>query len=288
MEATTAPLRDVAGSETREQRGPSAIGSGGWPRFWRLLWVTSKAELQLKYEQPALGYAWSLLGPLLLAGVLYLAFTRFIRFGGDIQNYPLLLIFNIMLFQLFRSGTGRAVASFLRKQTLTRKVEFPLLAVPFSAVLAELLAVLANMVVVFALFLIFGIEPRLTWLLFPVVLAALVVITCVASLTLSSLYIRVRDLSEVWQALARALFYATPAMIPVEFYPPQWHWVIYLNPLAPVFVQARVWLIDPDAPTYTEAIGGGIYIVLPLLVLVVALACGIFFFRRFARRGAEM
>ena len=154
-------------------RGPSALGSGGRRRFLRLLWITARAEFQLKYEQPLLGYAWSLLGPLLLAGVLYLAFTRFLRFGGDIEHYPLLLIFNIMLFDFFRSGSGRAVTSFLRKQNLTRKVEFPLLAVPLSAVLAELITLMANMVVVFALFLIFGIEARLTWLLFPVIVGAL-------------------------------------------------------------------------------------------------------------------
>jgi ABC-2 type transport system permease protein len=288
VEATPADLRDFGGGEPRELRGPSAIGSAGWWRFFRLLWITARAEFQLKYEQPILGYAWSLLGPLLLAGVLYLAFTRFIKFGGDIPNYPLLLIMNIMFFEFFRSGVGRGVTSFLRKQNLTRKVEFPLLAVPLSSVLAELITLMFNMVVVFSLFLIFGVGALVTWLLFPVTVALLAIISGTGALLLGSLYIRIRDLAEIWSPFARVLFYASPTLIPVEFYPPQWHFILYFNPLAPVFAQARVWFVDPSAPTYADAVGGEIYLLIPLGVLLIALVCGIVAFRRLARRGAEM
>ena len=102
-----------------------------------------------------------------------------------------------------------------------------------------------------------------------------------AAVLSASLYVRVRDVGEIWSPLARALFYASPTLIPIEFYPAQWHWILYFNPLAPLFAQARVWVIDPSAPTYAEAIGGWIYLLIPL-VLLFALACGVFFFRRFA------
>ena len=104
----------------------------------------AKSDFQSRYTQPVLGYVWSLLGPLLLAGVLYLAFTRFLRFGGEIQNYPLLLIFDVMIFSYFPQATSRAVPSFVQQQNITRKVEFPLLAVPLSAVVAELRHVLLS------------------------------------------------------------------------------------------------------------------------------------------------
>lgn len=280
MEARTADLRDV--------RGPSGLSGGGWSRFLKLLWRMAKSDFQLRYTQPVLGYVWSLLGPLLLAGVLYLAFTRFLRFGGEIQNYPVLLIFDVMIFSYFSQATSRAVPSFVQRQNITRKVEFPLLAVPLSAVVAAFLTFCLNMVVVFGLLVAVGIEIRWTWLLFPLIVLGITAVASAGGVLLASLYVRVRDVGEIWSPLSRALFYATPVLIPIEFYPPQWHWILYFNPLAPLLAQARVWVIDPSAPTYADATGGSIYLLIPLGVFLVAAVAAIFAFRRFAPRAAEM
>src|ERR687894_783636 len=119
MEAGAVRLRDV--------RGPTVRSRYGWKRFFRVLWHMAKADLQARYEAPILGYAWSVLEPLILAGILYLAFTRFIRFGGEIENYQALLIFNVMLFLFFSQSTSRTVKVFVSKRNIIRKVEVPLL-----------------------------------------------------------------------------------------------------------------------------------------------------------------
>jgi ABC-2 type transport system permease protein len=280
MEAGTADLRDM--------RGPSALSHGGWRRFLRVLARMAKSDFQLRYERPALGYIWSLLSPLLLAGVLYLAFTRFVRFGGSIPNYPLLLIFNITLFYFFSQSTSRSVQSFVQKQSITRKVEFPLLAVPMSAVAAVFLTFLMELLVAFGLLLVAGIGVRWTWLLFPLIVLGFVAVTSAGAVLLSSLYVRVRDIGEIWTPLQRALFYASPVLFPIEFFPPQWHFILYINPLAPLLAQARVWVIDPSAPTYAEAMGGTVYLLIPLGVFLLTVVGAIFAFRRYAPRAAEI
>ena len=278
-----------AGSfDLRDMHGPSALSSGGWRRFLRLLWRMAKSDFQLRYEQPAFGYVWSLLGPLLLAGVLYLAFTRFVRFGEEIPNYPVLLIFNIMMFFLFAQGVGSAIKSFLQKQHLTRKMEFPLLAVPMSAVASAFITFVLDIAVAFGLLLVAGVEVRWTWLLFPLIVIGFVAVTTAGAVLLASVYVRFRDIGEIWTPFQRALFYASPVLFPVEFFPPQWHFILYFNPLAPLLAQARVWVIDPDAPTYAEAVGGSIYLLIPLGVFLLSAVAAVFAFRRFSPRAAEM
>src|SRR3954468_21542427 len=51
-------------------------------------------DIKLKYEQSALGYFWSILEPLLLAGVYWFVFSRIGRL--QIPDYPLFIISAIM------------------------------------------------------------------------------------------------------------------------------------------------------------------------------------------------
>ena len=60
-------------------RGPSAFG-GGAGRFFTLTWLLSVTEFKLNYFGTVFGYLWSLTRPLMLFAVLYIVFTRIIRF----------------------------------------------------------------------------------------------------------------------------------------------------------------------------------------------------------------
>ena len=73
---------------------------------------------------------------------------------------------------------------------------------------------------------------------------------------LSSLYVRFRDVAIIWGVLATALFYGTPVLYPFEFVPEQFRDLLVLNPLTPLFIEARKLIIDPSAPGAVEAAGG--------------------------------
>ena len=59
-----------------------------------------------------------------------------------------------------------------------------------------------------------------TWLLFPVALLALFVLTTAVSMLLSVLYVRFRDVAIIWAVVAQVLFYATPVLYPIT-HPPR-------------------------------------------------------------------
>jgi ABC-2 type transport system permease protein len=272
--------------ELRDVRGPSALG--GDPRkFWRLLWHLAVTDFRLKYHGSAFGYIWSLLSPLLLFGVLYLAFTRVARIGAGVENYAVVLLFNIMLFQFFSEATARAMSSIVTRESVVRKMEFPRLALPLSIVLASAFTLLLDLVVVAGYAILVGAGPLTTWLLVPVLILWLYVFTVGTSLFLSTVYVRFRDIAQIWLVISRVLFYGSPVLFPIERFPSGWKALLLLNPLAPLFAQARVWFVDPQAPTFAQALGGTVYLIYPLLVLIAVFVLGVWLFDRNAPRVAE-
>lgn len=270
----------------REISGPSAFG-GEWRRFFSLLWLNAATDFKLRYLHSALGYGWSLLRPLLEFAVLYVVFTQVIRFGGQIENYAALLLFNLMLFQLFTDGTVQAVRSTASNENLVRKMQFPRIVIPLSVVLNACITTLMNLVAALLILIAIGIEPRLTWLLIPVVLLAMVIFVTGVALLLSSLFVRFRDVEQIWAVAVRALFYATPVLYAIEIVPESLRPIVLANPLTPILEQARIWVIDPSAPSIADVAPSTALVVLPFVIAALVCVLGLWKFEREAPRIAE-
>lgn len=276
-----APLEEI--------RGPSALG-GGRRRFFELLWLISVTEFKKTFFGTFLGYLWSLARPLMLFGVLLVVFTNIFRLGSGVPNYPVLLLFNIVVFGLFSEATGAAVGSVLGQEGIVRKTQFPRLVIPLSVVLTALFTLGLNLIAVFAFILFYGVDPTWTWLLLPVALLPLVVLTCGLALLLSALNVRFRDVAIIWTVLATVLFYASPILYTIDTpgMPGLLHDVLLVNPLTPIFEQARCWIIDPSAPSAVTAAGGFLHLVPAIAIFVVICIAGVWVFFREAPRIAEL
>lgn len=271
-------------AELREVGGPSALG-GGRHRFFELLWLMSVTDFKKTFFGTALGYVWSLVRPLMLFAVLLTVFTQVFKI--DVPHYEVLLLFNIVLFGFFQEATGGAVGSVLAQEGIVRKTQFPRLVIPLSVVLTALFTLGLNMIVVFGFMLAFGVYPMWTWLLLPVVFAPLFVFVCALSLLLSALNVRFRDVAIIWVVLATALNYGTPIIYPLEFVPETLKHILMANPLTPLFQQAHVWMIEPNAEGVIDAAGGPLPLIIAALIYVVVCVLGVWIFNREAPRIAE-
>jgi ABC-2 type transport system permease protein len=267
-------------------RGPSALGADRM-RFWQLLWLTSRTEFKLRYHGSILGYAWSLLHPLLFFGVIYLFFSQVIRFGGEVEHYAALLLFNIMVFNFFSEASTSSVTSLVSRERMLRTTELPRIVIPLSGVLTSMFTLSVGLPVAFLFMLVSGVEPMWTWLLTPVIVALMFTVTLGMALILSTLYVTVRDMSQIWGVAARALFYASPVIYPISRVPESFRDIVYANPIAPILTQARAWLIDPSAPNALEA-GGSLGLLPALAVFAAMLAVGFWLFIHRAPRIAEL
>jgi ABC-2 type transport system permease protein len=272
--------------ELRDVRGPSALG-GGWRRFVDLVYLISVTEFKRTYFGTALGYLWSIGRPLMLFGVLLAVFTQIFRIGSQVPNYPVLLLFNIVLMGFFSEATTTAVNSVVGNEGIVRKTQFPRLVIPLSVVITSLINLGLNLVVVFVFILAWGIAPTWSWLLFPVFLTLLFVITTAVSMIVSSLLPRFRDVGIIWTVLSTVLFYATPVLYPVEAVPDTFRDFLMLNPLTPLFETARLWVIDPTAPGPATVAGGYDGLIAPTAIYLAVCVLAVWVFNREAPRIAE-
>jgi len=270
--------------ELREVRGPSALG-GGRRRAFDLLYLIAATEFKRAYFGTVLGYLWTLCRPLLLFGVMLAVFTQAFKLPATVPHYPVLLLFNIVLFGLFSESTTQAVTSVVAHEGIVRKTQFPRLLIPLSIVLTALFNLGINLIIVFVFILAFGVDPQCTWLLLPVLVLAVTVLATAVSMIVSSLYPRFRDVAIIWSVASTALFYATPVLYPLEVIGDKLRSIVALNPLSPIFVLAHKWIIDGDAPGPAELSGGRLWVPITLYVVICALA--VWVFSREAPRIAE-
>jgi ABC-2 type transport system permease protein len=266
--------------------GPSALG-GGRRRFVELLTMLAVTDFKKAYFGTALGYLWSLARPLMLFGVLLAVFTQVFRIGSEVPNYAVLLLLNLVLFGLFQEATTSAVGSLVSQESVIRKTQFPRLAIPLAVVMTTFFNLALNLVVVFIFILAWGIDPTWTWLLFPLVLALLLVLTTAVSLIVSALYPRFRDTAIIWSVASTVLFYGSPVLYPLEVVPEPLRDVLALNPFAPILEAARHWVIDPTSPGAVEMVGGWERLLLPIAIYLGVCLLGAWLFSREAPRVAE-
>jgi ABC-2 type transport system permease protein len=168
-----------------------------------------------------------------------------------------------------------------------RKLRVPHAMIPLSVVLSKVFDLCMNMVAVFFFMVISGVEPRLTWLELPLLMVFVATFATGLGLIMSALYVRYRDVDQVWTVVRQALFYASPIFYVITKLPDNIERPFAANPLAVTFTQVRQALIDPGAPSAASSLGGDVWLLVPIGIVLGVLAIGIWIFRRESPRIAE-
>jgi ABC-type polysaccharide/polyol phosphate transport system ATPase subunit/ABC-type polysaccharide/polyol phosphate export permease len=259
-------------------------------RTVELVRTLAVAEYKLRYLDAALSYLWAVMRPLALFGVLYFVFTKVGRFDDGVTHYGIYLLTSLVLWTFFAESTGTAVHSLVRRAHLLRKVPFPHVAIPLSVTLTSLFDLGMTLIALFAFVFASGVAPRVSWLELPLLIALLAVLVAGASMLLSMLYVRYRDIDQVWQLARQALFYATPILYvgnSLSSLPDALEKVLKANPLAAIFTQARHALIGPEAPSAAASLGGTVWLAVPLGVIAATFVLGVVVYRRQGPRATE-
>ena len=267
-------------------RGPTAVGDD-LRRLVNLTTTLAANDFKLRFFGSALGYLWSLMRPMLLFGVLYFVFTEVVRFGAGVEYYPVYLLAAIVLFTFFSEATSRGVTSLIERETLLRKIRFPRMVVPLSVVLHASFNLGLNLIVVFGFVLGSGIAPRWSWLAMIPLVLILVLLSTGTTMLLSALFVRYRDVQPIWEVVLQILFYASPVIYVTSTLPDSIERKAMASPITAVLTEMRHVLIDPNAPTAAEAIGGRVRLLVPLGLTIAVFALGAWVFAREAPRIAE-
>jgi ABC-2 type transport system permease protein len=256
-------------------------------RLWSLTWTLAVTEWRLKFYGSFLGCLWSLARPFALFGVIYLVFSEFANLGDNVPGYAVYILFSLVMFQFFAEIATGSVQSLVAQENLLRKIRFPALVIPMSISLTALFNLGMTLIAVALFAILSGIYPTWTWLEMPLLVAVLLAFACGLGMLMSVLYVRYRDVQPIWDVTSQALFYASPVLYVATMVPADFQRAYLSNPIASVLTELRAAVVDPGAPHVWEAIGDPIRILVPIGIVIVAVALGTWVFRREAPRIAE-
>jgi ABC-type polysaccharide/polyol phosphate export permease len=235
METVRAPV----GTQTKALSGGRHFQSKA-ARYRDIVREFAVADFRLRYHDSLLGYFWFLLSPALMFGVYYFVFTEVIYIG--IPDYALYLILGIISYNFFQDCTFSAMYSLNAKASIIKKIYFPRYLIIFASSTTAIFSLFVNLgIVLIAVFISRGL-PTLLWLI-PIPLLCLLLFSTGAGFVLATLYVRFRDLSQIWGVLAVIIFWLTPVVYSVTALPESTQIIVFLNPLARIFMLFRHYLL---------------------------------------------
>ena len=214
---------------------------------WELLRNLIRKDLKVKYKGSTLGFAWSLANPLLLLVVYTFVFQVVLKTG--IPRFGIYLLSGLLVWNAFSGSVSTACGSVVANANLVKKVRFPLLVLPLSAVGFAAVHFLLQLLVLFVVILVLGyslIGPELL-LLIPAGAVA-IVFTVALSLMVSALNVRYRDTQHLLDVALLAWFWINPMVYAfgmIQDRLQEWTWVYLLNPMAVVVTTFQRAIYDP-------------------------------------------
>jgi ABC-2 type transport system permease protein len=247
-----------------------------------------RTDFKLRYQGSVLGYAWSLLRPLFMFVILYLVFAVVFKVGKGIPNFPIYLLLGIVLWNFFQEMTQQSLGSIVGRGDLIRKIRIPRWLIIVSASVGAVINLGLNLLVVFAIALISGMDLLATSVLLPLFIVEIYLFALGLGLLLSALFVKYRDISYIWDVILQAGFYATPILYPVSLITNTTaQKLLFLNPMAQAIQGARNVFVTSEAVTINNAWGNQWAFLLPLTIVFTILIIGVLYFKKEAKDFAE-
>jgi lipopolysaccharide transport system permease protein len=202
------------------------------------------------------------------------------RWGASSSSrveFALILFIGMITYGVFAETVNRSPSLIVSSPNLVKKVVFPLEVLPIAVLIAAVFHLLIGLVAWTVIYVAFIGVLRPTFLLFPFVLAPLLLMTLGVSWIFASIGVFVRDATQFVTIFTTILLFMSPIFYPISALPEDYRFVLWLNPLTPVIEQVR-------AVAYWGALPDGLSWAISMLVGIVMAGIGYFFFHR-TRKG---
>lgn len=196
-----------------------------------LLLILTQNEITLQYKRTSLGILWSILNPLLLALILYIAFTMILKV--QIKEFPLFILSALFPWTWFANSVNSATVSLISNKSLIKKFPFPIHFLLIANILSQAVHFLCSLPIVAFLVYYYGKSINLIWLIgIPLLLFIQFIITLGACLAVSVINVYFLDFQFIVAFILNLLFWVTPIVYNFNIVPETFRSLfLYLNPL---------------------------------------------------------
>src|SRR5438093_71595 len=212
-------------------------------------------DLRTRYKRSLLGFAWTMLNPLLMLIVFTVVFSNLFR--PDLPRYPLYLLSAQLLWNFFAQSTTLAINHLAWGGPLVTKIYLPRSSFAVSQVgsgLVNLAFALVPLVLI-----MLGTQAPLTasllWLPVAATLAAAFALG--VALFISAIAVGFQDVVEMYQVILTAWYFLTPIVYPISIVPHEYQLIVTANPMYYIIETFRAPIyrgVAPDMSTLITAV----------------------------------
>ena len=233
-------------------------------KYYDLLIELVLRDIKVKYKRSVLGFAWSILNPLLMMIVMSIVFSTIFR--SDIKNFPMYFITGQVIFSFFSEATNSAMMSIIGNGGLIKKVYIPKYIFPLSKVMFSFSNMIFSLVavVIVAIATKLPITPAI--LLFPLPLIYVFVFSLGIGLLLASYAVFFRDLLHLYGIILLIWTYLTPIFYPITILPPNIRLLLKFNPLYVFISNFREIVLYGNVPSLFSNLLCIAYAILALII----------------------
>jgi len=248
---------------------PERAARSSLSRYWHSLWLLAKRDLRVRYSTSALGYFWSILDPLVMAGIYWFVFTQVFKRDVGEDPYIVFLLSALLPWTWFTGAVSDTTRAFIREAKLVRSTKIPRTIWVVSLVLSKGIEFVASLPVLAFFVIISGapVNPNLG--LFALGILIQGVLTVGVGLIVAPLVVFFRDLERAVKLALRFLFYASPIIYGVTNLPEQLHFWAAFNPLSGIFSIYRSAFFPEQLDWFMVAVSAGMSIVILCVGLLV-------------------
>ena len=255
VEANSGPTVELAGEPFELVIAPrSAWRLADWRElaayrdlFRFLIW----RQVKVRYAQSAIGIGWAVIQPLFSMILFTVVFGRLAGIDSDGVPYALFTLAALLPWTYFSNAITDGVASLVSEANMLRKIYFPRLLLPLSAVSAKLVdfAIAATMMAMLMMW--YGHVPPRHLVFLPVAVAVMIAAAAAVSIWLTAMAVQYRDVKHAMTFMVQLAMYASPVVYSVSMVPPRWQPVYALNPMVGVIESFRSCLLGTTPMPWT-------------------------------------
>lgn len=246
-----------------------------------LLFFLAWRDIKIRYKQTLLGAAWAILQPLLTMVVFSFIFGQLAQLPSEGIPYPVFTFTALLPWQLFAFALSQSSNSLVGSQHLVSKVYFPRLIIPISSVAPGLVDFVISFAVLVGLMIFYGIPLTMRLFALPLLLIFALLTALAVGLWLSALNVEYRDVRYIVPFLTQVWMYATPIAYSSTLIPERWRFLYGLNPMTGV-VEGFRWVL------LGKAQDPGLMFWISVLIVLILLVSGLFYFRRMEDTFADV
>ena len=169
-----------------------------------------RREIRGKYRNAVLGYAWTVLEPLLLASVYYFLFVMLA--GNPDEFYPIWVILGVIIWGCFGRSLSGSVSSLSKNAQTIHLVYFPRIIFPLTTVMGNIVVSLMSCLVVIPIIIFYQTPVTIYLLYIPLSVVFASVLGIGLGILVAPLNCIYRDIEHLFRFIVRAGFFLSPVM----------------------------------------------------------------------------